>query len=122
MKEIVIEKRYPNKDSRFESIEVLKRLPFVTRIYRNLHPSYGTCFCCGLPWKVVNIHFPPSIDGSGYFTVCEHCWSHKSYDEIRKSVIQLYNEWNRNGDESPYRLQQMLDVFEEDWKQNRIKK
>ena len=98
--------------------ERLKRLPFVAKIYRSLHPTYSTCGCCGLPWAVVKSHTIAMQEcnekhsGHGFFPVCEWCWQHKTQEEIDNAIIKLHRLWEIDcralNIEVPYKLEDML--------------
>ena len=93
-------------------LEELKRLPFVTPIYRALHPTNSTCGCCGLPWASVKHHIVKMAPDRGFFPVCEYCWQTKKKDKIIKAVMDLYYWWEldsiRDNFEVPYKLSDMM--------------
>lgn len=93
-------------------IEKIKRLPFVTPIFRMLHPTNSTCGCCGLPWASVKHHTIMMAKDRGFFPVCEYCWQTKSKEEIDKAITDLYIWWEhdsiRYDFEVPYTLDEML--------------
>lgn len=106
-------------------LERIKRNKLIALIYRALHPSYSTCFICGLPWSNCKIHDIEMVKctdehcGEGFFPVCEYCWQHSEWEDIADAVIQLYGVWAMTQNKLPYHLQDMLDKAEEDFKNSR---
>jgi hypothetical protein len=58
--------------------------------------GYGSCGCCGVPWKFTKRHTTDYSSISGCFPLCEKCWSELSIDD---RVIYYYRlvcqVWNR---------------------------
>lgn len=52
---------------------------------------YGCCYCCNLPWWVVEGHTIPFGDGQGCFPVCKSCFHDLNADE----VWPYYRDWVR---------------------------
>ena len=99
-------------------LERIIRVPFISSIFRIMHPNYGTCGCCGLPWALAEGHSIDMVEctdehcGEGFFPVCEWCWQHKSFDEITNAVVSLYEFWYidglKHGYKPSYPLSEML--------------
>ena len=108
-------------------IEKIKRWPIVAWFLRLIHPCYSTCRICGLPWCACESHSISVVEctdfraGSGFFPVCDWCWTHRSKEENRSAVIGLYYEWAHDEHGSPYTLKEMLDAFERDWEETHKK-
>lgn len=96
-------------------IEKLKRKKCVVRVYRRLYPQYGTCGCCGLPWPVVQIHHIDVTNDLGYFAFCEHCFQHKSFEDLRNSATELWRRWAADAQLPPYSRIEFYSAFVKDW-------
>ena len=99
--------------------ERLKRLGPVVRYYQKKYPSNSTCYRCGLPWSVLEIHNIAVIKcteehcGKGFFTCCEYCWQRMTDLEKIDSVIDLFYKWEHSYG-SPYTEEEMLDALAQD--------
>lgn len=73
------------------------RLKPVAAILRALHPSYGVCLHCGVPFSnIKRIHSIKANESEGFFAVCEHCYEHISDQELEDAYRRLWNEVWKN--------------------------
>lgn len=73
--------------------ENFKRWKPVVKLLQALHPNYGTCGICGLPWCNCESHTVLYKCSSSYFIVCQHCYDRSSYDTVLDASIRY---WHRN--------------------------
>jgi hypothetical protein len=62
---------------------------FYARWLRKVHPGWGWCLRCGLPWPKTEAHTPHYVDpetgwaSRGCFPLCEDCWQRLGHPEAR---------------------------------------
>lgn len=98
-------------------MEKFKRFPIITFFIRLFNFRYSTCHCCKLPWNKCKSHCIHVDKYQGFCPVCEYCWTHKSKEENRKAVKNLYKWWIRKGMVPSFTESELLDAFEIEWEE-----
>ena len=90
-------------------------------IFKAMHPFYGTCLHCGLPWPSCNpSHTVDMVEctdehcGEGFFPVCEYCWQHAGLPAILTAVRRLHNMWLQQ-DCHPYEVDDMIEATKREY-------
>ena len=70
----------------------------VIKIQQYIAPNFGTCECCGRPWKFAKEHSTKYTISSGCFPLCEKCWAKLKTPEKRIPYYRaLYKRWEIEG-------------------------
>lgn len=67
------------------------------KYYRLLHPGWGTCLRCGMPWVKVESHRTQYNETSGCFPLCQECWDQLTPSERLPFYQQLIAVWEEGG-------------------------
>lgn len=66
--------------------EKLKRSWLIKPFYKLFALGYGSCQCCGLPFKYCKGHDIMVSKYDGFAPICEHCWEYATDDKVRKGI------------------------------------
>ena len=61
--------------------------------YRLIHPDYGWCGRCKMPWAGVESHCTNYTDVRGCFPLCEDCWNSLTIEERLPYYRLLWSSW-----------------------------
>jgi len=79
----------------------LKIRRIVASIARVFASGYGSCLCCGMPWRFCRYHITPLDGGRGMFPLCEHCWRNLTPTERLQYYFELRMKWIARGENPP---------------------
>ena len=103
-------------------MEKLKRLKIIVYFLRLIHPSFGYCAICGLPWTQCKEKSVSISNTSGVFHTCEYCWKHSSLDDIKHHYKSFYIDRKRDSIKynypMGYSLEHLLDSVEKEYKED----
>lgn len=86
-----------------QSLRVRKLLSPLARLIGG--GSWGSCYCCGMPWNVVAHHttnFQEANEhqlGRGCFPLCVLCWRMLTPERRLPFYRRLIDSWKSQGDE-----------------------
>lgn len=65
-----------------------------------VHPVYGRCYRCSIPWSNVSAHVTDYSGSSGCFPLCKHCWQSLTPKQRWPFYQELIADWEHEADKA----------------------